>query len=430
MSLGGGKITTKASQKKFCVALLFKDIPLKNKMTKIKFSFRLAMVTVLSSILCACTTTDVFKTEPVEPINLYLAGVSFTGNFNQRQVNYPNSYALSKNGALDKAFVDELKKHDFSYIELTTDLGESNKSSDAVAMSLGINLETVSTSHIATMGYKTVADIYSEILIFDFDSKKIITSLPVNMQYITVTPKRPTTAEITKIFSGMIFGTDESVEKSLFRLAAEKLEEAKVKQHYGARFKVDTVSINPKAKKVLNDLGVSRQQFESITAQMLTRSLVDNLHVAVVPYTKGEAIGSKMAARFANGDAFMFELPPADYAFNIKFKRFQTETDESNPALDIDGYYVFLNANFEQPDLGKRYLERNFMASSTATLVKGQKNNEGIAYLETILNFFEGLSENIADPNTRWIKDVVHPDNVKATELQLEEIHDLINNNR
>ena len=394
-------------------------------------SVKLSIVALFASFLCACsTTTDFLKIETVEPIKLYLAGVSFTGDFNNRLANYPHSYALSTGGALDKAFVSELAKHNFSYITLTTDLGESSKSSDAVAMSLGINLETVATTFVKGVGYKTVADIYSEILIFDFDSKKIITSLPVNMQYITITPRKPSSSELRKMFEGMIFGTDQNVEKSLFKLAAEKLESAKVKQNYGARFKVDSVSMNPRAKGVLKDLGVTRQQFESITAQMLTRSLVDNLHVAVVPYTKGEAIGSKMAARFANGDAFMFELPPADYAFKVQLKRFATETDESNPGLDVDAYYVFLHMMFEQPDLAKRYLERNFAGSSTTTLIKGQKNNVGVAYLETLLNFFEGFAENIADPDTDWIETVVHPDNVKATELQLEEIRDLVNKNR
>ena len=393
---------------------------------------RLALIVIFSSILCACSTTSQFmQDEPVEPINLYLAGVSFTGNFNNRLANYPNSYALSKGGALDKAFVEELSKHQFSYITLTKELGKSSKSSDAVAMSLGINLETVSTTFVKNVGYKTVADIYSEILIFDFDSKKIITSLPVNMQYISITSAKPTPAQLRKMFEGMIFGTDKNVEKSLFRLAAEKLESAKVKQNYGARFKVESVSMNPRTtNKVLSDLGVTRQQFESITAQMLTRSLVDNLRIAVVPYTKGQAIGSKMAARFANGDAFTFELPPADYAFKVNIKRFATETDDSHPAFDLDSYYVFLHMMFEQPDLAKRYLERNFAGSANATLIKGQKNNAGVAYLETLLNFFEGFAENIADPDTDWIKSVVHPDNVKATELQLEEIRELVNKNR
>ena len=85
---------------------------------------------------------------------------------------------------------------------------------------------------------------------------------------------------------------------------------------------------------------------------------------------------------------------------------------------------------FEQPDLGKTYLDRNFAGVTTTTLIKGQKNNSGVAYLETLLNFFEGFTENIAKPDVEWIKNVVHPDNVKATELQLEEIRDLVNKNR
>ena len=139
-------------------------------------AIRNLLMVLMISLLTACsTTTDFLKKESEEPLNLYLAGVSFTGNFKDRLSNYPHSYRLSQNGLLDRAFVEELKKHRFSHVRLNTDLGESTKSANAVALSLGINLETVSSSYIKNVGYKTVADIYSEILIFDFDSKKVIT---------------------------------------------------------------------------------------------------------------------------------------------------------------------------------------------------------------------------------------------------------------
>ena len=86
------------------------------------------------------------------------------------------------------------------------------------------------------------------------------------MKYITVTSKKPTSNEIRQIFKGMILGTDKNVEKSLFQLAAEKLESSRVQQHYKARFKVDSVSMNSGAKDMLKNLGLSRQQFEVVTA--------------------------------------------------------------------------------------------------------------------------------------------------------------------
>ena len=373
-------------------------------------------------ILCSCSTVDIksFKTE--EPTTVYFAGVSFTGNFSDRNANYPNSYALSANGRLDKAFVAELQNHQFENLVLETALGESSHASDAISASLSIDLETVSTSYAKGIGYKTVADIYAQVLFFNFDTKKIISSLPINQQYITVTKNKPTSKEIRKIFESMIFGTDPRVKKSLLVLAAEKLEKAQVHSEYGVRYKVRNVEFANPARETVRTFSVTPEQFKTITAQMLTRSLVDNLQVAVVPYTKGQTIGAKMPARFANGDAFTFELPPADYAFDLKFHKFETARNTSNRALDSEAYFVFTNIRFEQPDLQKKYIDRNFRATATNTLVKGQKSDPQVVYLETIFNFFEGLTKNIEDADTEWLKTVVHPDNVSETRKQLEAI--------
>ncbi len=387
-----------------------------------KFIHALILVCAVG-LLASCSSVKVPHSYTHEPVKLHLAGVSFTGDYALRHKNYPNSLHLAQGGRLDRAFVEELSRHQFTNVVLTTDLGESTHSSDSLAVSLGINLETVTIAHIKDIGYKTVADIYAELLIFDFDTKKITTTLPINMQYITVTQSKPTRSDIQKYFRAMILGTDPSVKKSLLQLAADKLSEANIQRDYGARYKVSTINLTPRAEKTIEGLGLDTDQFKTITAQMLTRSMVDNLHVAVVPYTKGEAIGSKMPARFANGDAFTFELPPADYAFEVRFNRFEVERDVSNEAIDVEGYYVFLNIIFEQPDLAKRYLERNFMASATTTVVKNQETTVGVAFMETIFNFFESFARNVEDVDAGWIKSVVHPDNVSATKTQINEVH-------
>ncbi len=401
--------------------------------------FRATAIALAIAGLSACSTTQLINTEALEsaanlfkapeqqePVKLYFAGVSFTGNYNHRQFNYPNVLKLASGGALDRAFNEELKKHEFKNVILSTDLGKSTKASDAVAMTLGINLETLTTQYLPRYGHKTIADVYAEILIFDFDTKKIITSLPINMQYITITKSKLTKAQENKIFEGMIFGTNKEIPKSLLQIAAEKIKTANIKRDYGVRFKVENVKMTDEIKNQLRKLNASPEQFEIITAQMMTRSLVDNLNVAVVPTTKGEAIGSKMPARFANGDAFNFNLPDPDYIFKVDLQKFITRADNSNEYYDQEAYFVFLKLMFEQPDLAKKILDRNFRASAVATLVKGQQSNKRVVYMETLFNFFEAFAQNIKDTETDWLKTVTHPANVSSTEDQLEEIYDIM----
>lgn len=409
----------------------------KQTMTRV---FRATALALAIAGLSACSTTQLVSSEAVksvesifktpaqeEPVKVYFAGVSFTGNYAHQQSNYPNVLKLAENGALDRAFNEELKKHEFKNVILTTDLGKSIKAYDAVAMTLGINLETLTSQYLPRSGsYKTVADVYAEILIFDFDTKKIITSLPINMQYITITKNKLTKAQERQIFEGMILGTNKEVPESLLQIAAKKIQSAKIKRDYGIRFKVQSVPLSKEEVSELEKFNANPAQFELITAQMMTRSLVDNLNVAVLPATYGEAIGEKMTARFADGMEFELKVPDPDYLFKIDLQKFWTRANRSKALVDVEAYFVFLKIMFEQPDLAKQILDRNFRASSIATIVKGQNSDKRVVYMETLFNFFEAFTKNIKDTETDWLKTVTHPKNVSSTEDQLEEIYDIM----
>lgn len=328
---------------------------------------------------------------------------------------------------MDRAFVAELQRHRYPHLELTTELGNS-KSSSALAMSLGINLETVVTGSLGVFGYKTVIDIYAEIFFFDFEEKKIINSIPINIQYITVTKEKPNNQKIRELFRGLIFGTDKDVKKSLFALAAERLENFQPRLDYGTRFKVGKVTLTGEALSQIKGTGLTEDHFETVVAQMFTRALVSEMNIAVVPFTKGLAIGSKMAARFANGDAFTFELPPADYEFNLNFDRLVSKRDtESSGVFDTEAYGVYQTVSFCQPDLKKLYLDERFRAVTTATLQKQQQTLLSVAYLETIFDFYSAFARDLKDPSRGWIKTVVPDAQVSKTKDEMEAVSKILN---
>lgn len=374
---------------------------------------------------CSSTSSSRFNYEALLQ-KVYLAGVSFTGNFSHNKQNYPYSYDLSRNGAMDRAFVEELSKHKYPNLEITTELGNS-KSSDAVAMSLGINLETVVTGKLGIFGYKTVIDVYAELFFFDFDEKKIINSVPINIQYITVTKTKPTHADIKELFRGLIFGSNREVKESLFARAATLLETIHPRLNYGTRYKVGSVDFSSEASSQIRAAGMKIDHFQTIAAQMFTRALAAETGVAVIPYTKGQAIGAKMAARFANGDAFTFDLPAADYAFNLSFTRLVSKRDsETSEVYDTEAYAVYQTVSFTQPDLNKVYLNIPFRSVTSATLQKEQNTFLSVAYLETVFDFYEAFAKDLKDPSNSWLKTVVKTDNISVAESSIDKVSELL----
>jgi hypothetical protein len=329
---------------------------------------------------------------------------------------------------MDKAFNEELAKRTFQDLVLIRTLGDS-KSSDALSVSLGFNLETVTSAPVGVYGYKTVINIYSEIFFFDFDEKKIINSIPINLQHIYISDNKPTSKEVRDLFSGLLYGTNPSVSQSFFSIAADKLAQAKVCRTYGARYKVEDVELRPKAQAHVQSWGIDEQAFKTIAAQMFTRALVDELGLAVVPYTKGQAIGNKMAARFANGDAFMFDLPKAEYEFKISFGNFLTKSDRSHPGLDYEAYFDFMKISFSNPDFERTYLDHGFRGSSTAKLIKGQPSVPFVAYIETMIAFFNGFAKNLRQNNSEWVLTVVGPKRLERAMDQLNAVCEIIKNN-
>lgn len=360
----------------------------------------------------------------IVPTDVYLAGVSFTGNYADRRVNYPIATQLAE--TLDAKFSETLLSQTFENIVLHKELGDI-RNANSIAVTLGINQETVASSNIPGYGVKTVIDIYAELFFFDFTEKKIIRSIPINFQYIALSDKPYTKTELRSILSKLYFGKTEGLKENLFEHAARELSRVRLNETAGARVRIAKVSFTDKAAAQLKKIKVRRSQFEVALAQMLQKSLTDNLTIAVVPYTKGEAIGAKMPARFANGNSFMFDLPQADYAFALRIKDFKTVRDaKASNSVDLEAYFVYLDIAFSQPDLQKDYMKRHFRAFGKATPLKGQKTILSLAYQETMGDFLEGFAETLRKPSDDWLEAVVAEDQIDAADKDIRAVRKIL----
>lgn len=378
-------------------------------------------------LLSSCASQGIKTTKYQAPQNVYFAGVSFTGDFKDNKLNYPYSYDISKNKPLDTMFVKKLKTLNNPSLNVLTSLGNT-ESADALAMSLAIDLETTSVSQISSTQYKLVADLYTQILVFDFNEKKVINSYPINLQYITLFDHKPAQREISAIFEGFYTGENPEVKTNLFDLAIEKMNNIQIKPKYGNRLKVNRVEISPEAKKILSSLGQQEDNFKTIIAQSFSRYLVDNQQVAMLPYTKGQTIGSKMAARFVNGDVYNLEIPGADYVFNIDILNFKTLTDNAqSKTTQTQGFFAYTNIEMLQPDLNKKYMDSKFRGTEHVILLKGQQPALRLSYLETLMNLFDGFSQNISEEDEEWYEKTFHPSTFEKVEKEFEQVHEIVN---
>lgn len=382
---------------------------------------------VVVLLLSSCASQGTKTTKYQAPQNVYFAGISFTGDFKDNKLNYPYSYNISKNKPLDSIFIKKLKALNNHSLDVLTSLGNT-KSADALAMSLAIDLETASISQINSAQYKLVADLYTQILVFDFNENKVINSYPINLQYITLFNHRPDEKEISAIFEGFYTGENPEVKINLFDLAVKKMNNIQIKPKYGNRLKVNRVDISPEANKILSSLGQQEDNFKTIVAQSFSHYMVDNQQVAMLPYTKGQTIGSKMAARFVNGDVYNLEIPDADYVFNIDILNFKTLTDNTqSKTTKTQGFFVYTNIEMLQPDLNKKYMDSNFRGTEHVVLMNEQQSSLRLSYLETLMNLFDGFSQNISEVNDEWYEKTLHPSTFEQVEKEFKQIHEIIN---
>lgn len=378
-------------------------------------------------LLSSCASQGIKTTKYQAPQNVYFAGVSFTGDFKDNALNYPYSYDISKKKALDTIFVQKLKTLNNPSLNLLTSLGNT-ETADALAMSLAINLETASVSQVAASQYKLVADLYTQILVFDFNEKKVINSYPINLQYITLFNHKPDKKEISTIFEGFYTGENPEVKTNLFDLAIEKMNHIQIKPKYGNRLKVNRVEVSPEAEKILSSLKQPKDNFKTIIAQSFSRYMVDNQQVAMLPYTKGQTIGGKMAARFVNGDIYNLEIPSADYVFNIDILNFKTLIDDAqSKTTKTQGFFAYTNIEMLQPDLNKKYMDSKFRGTEHVVLLNGQQPALRESYLETLMNLFDGFSQNITETNDDWYEKTFHPSTFGQIKNEFKQIRTIIN---
>lgn len=379
-------------------------------------------------LLAGCASTTGMQDAPTIS-KAYFAGVSFSGEYKDYEKLYPYSYAVAhktdaKGNIVDRIFREKLANVNNPNVEFSLQLGDT-QTMDAVALSFAINMENVTVSKISGNDYKLVLNIFAEILIFDFSQKKAINSYPVSYQYVSVFNHEPSKREILSIVEGLYLGNNPDVKTNILDLATDQLKTLTIKGKYGNRLKVTDVSFGEDINTMLQKSNNPTDMYKTIIAQSFSKYLTANQGVAVLPYTKGQTIGSKMAARFVNGDIYNLEIPTSDFGIEINVDKFKT-AQRKQANTTYHAFFTYCRIKLLQPDLNKVYMDLPLRGAEGTMLFSGQEPDLRASYTETLMNLFDNFSKNVTEIDDDWIAKSIAPDNIKKAKKEFSEFDKII----
>jgi hypothetical protein len=335
----------------------------------------------------------------------YFAGVAVLADFQQLDSSFPNVSALFKelNGdgvpAVDAAVGRAVAQSGFGDKLVMGELGNYKKG-DGVTLALAVDWENV-TKEAINDSVKLVVDVHAQILIFDFEEMKIIGTFPIAVQVRDVVPAGEEAKRVSGIVRDVFLtpGSANIVDQFLKRLA-----DIEIKASYGNRIRVTEVKVSGSAADVASSSGKPARDFEAFVAQSFGKFLSANEAVPILPYSKGTAIGGKMAARFVNGDVYQLAVPEPDYDVSLEISQLKKIKAAENAGQVAWLFGNYSNVRVEQKELGKIYMDAGFKYGVIKKLPARLKGDDWSAYQESLLSFFDNLTRQIGARDSSWIK--------------------------
>jgi hypothetical protein len=375
-----------------CVALSMRSIC--NTCTACKPRVLVALIALVVSPLCLSAT-------PV-----YFAGFALAGNASESEAAFPITSQIlretSQSGGypIEQSLWASVQSAAHSELVIKRELGSGDDSSDLVAMAFVLDWENVSSELVAG-STKLVVDLHAQVLVFDFNSKKVIGSYPIAVQLLH-SVDGPTTAELeASLVRRLYFGSEG---ESIFRRFAERLSSVSVKPSTGNYIRVVSVELEDNARQAVADYAQDESVLISRVADSFGKRLAENQKVSYVPYAKGSAIGSKMAARFANGEIFQLELPEPDYRVHLRLRGFKKVLLDSNSVESAWAYGSYMNVAVKDFDDQKVYLDAPFKFGAVKKVVAGSEGiDDWTAYQESMFTLIDQITLQSAKPDKAWL---------------------------
>ena len=339
------------------------------------------------------------------PLSVYYAGFAFAGDNANVKTSFPlTSKLLEEHDPSGRPMIEAALTSRMTSVinpSLSLLMGKlgNYKSGDAVSLAFAVDWENVTTEKLGDKT-KVVVDIHAEILVFDFAEMKVIGAFPLGVQIRDVQDSDVSEAHKLALVHDIYYGTGPS---NIFDRFVDRLNTLVIKPAYGNRIGVVSVDIEDKARATLAEANTTADPFVSFTALAFSKFLSTNQGVAVLPYSKGQAIGGKMSAVFANGEVYQLAIPEPDYAVHLTVRGFKKVKLDQTAAETAWAYGSYIHVRIDQPELAKTYLDTDFKFAPVKKVPTGEVvEKDWPAYQESLLSLLDQLTKQVSMQDKAW----------------------------
>lgn len=346
--------------------------------------------------------------------DLYFAGFSFLGNADQ-DFRYPVAVNLfdTNNTVFKNPLDTALKKLNRNDITLIYDLGKIS-SGEALAISFALTDEVVerfSTKDGVTNAYK----IFAQILVFDFNEKKVITNFPVLVQNEMFTNGIPNAEYDFNVLKNMYLKVDSDA--SIFKEWVKRLDTVNILNAGTIHLKLRNVVLDEAVKNQIPPSLLQNQLLRIRSAQKLEYHISSKQNVPILPFTLGQ-IGnfkSGLIARFSDSLEYNLTLPDADYVIDLLVREFKNASVDRGK-FEVKIYAAFITMQVLEPLTKTVYLDSKFNFKNELIFPKSENLkilNEWDVYQRSQDALFSKIARQISQRESDGMKEITNTSDIK-----------------
>lgn len=380
-----------------------------------------------STVILGCLLITPASAATTPDGKVYFAGVAYTSNAATIPQAFPHvSRALVNGGdtSLNQRVRTLLQSQALPETIALDSLGSIKDAANSTALALGLDGETTSVEHIGSV-YKLRIEVSAEALFFDFKEKQVLGGFPFIIDFIDISATPPSDDQIQAAYHNLLFGAPG--QHDLASEFAKTLAHASVPLASNKHLRVTSSTLGPKALDYIHQYTpeVDPSTLPIEVAEAFGTYLGANQHLSVLPYSNNQALGSSMAARFIEGDAYDLKIPEADYEIHLNVAGFKKIAQSQTNVDALLLYGAFVDITVLEPLSGKVYFSQRVKQGESKTVPIIQTSvDDWPATHDTLLSLFDNFTRSLSDSNNPWLKSGLSDD--KQARDQFSSLGELI----
>lgn len=344
------------------------------------------------------------ETAKYDTSTLLYAGFAFSGDYANRRELYPYSADIAAESSgqfLDRVLREKLLARENLAKRVSLDVSDGKSARTSLAFTLV--QESAETQKIDGQ-YWEVVTLQANVLAFERETSSVVASYPLRMRFSHVFSAPPTPENIKDIIRTAYIAPDPH--QNIFDQWLDRFERVQIRKSAKRYLRVTDVVLAPEAERVIREAGRSPSAIRNQVANFVEAAIAEGAGVPLVPNSVGEAIGSKMAFRFANGESLQLSLPEPDFAITFVVRDFVGKTIEE-PEYFQDIFRVKATIGLKQPDTNHILLDENVY--DTLIVTRPKRSDVQLTNWDQYFKVLQGLIVSVGKGMTNvqdgWLKE-------------------------